>query len=117
MSVDIILILLILFGAVVLFATEWLRMDVVALIVLCLLAVSGLVSPEQAISGFSQPAVVTIWAMFILSEGLTRAGLAEALGQVGLDDPVATDRPQRAPAPFLGAGEDDGGAGVEGKRH
>lgn len=84
MSVDIILILLILFGAVVLFATEWLRMDVVALIVLCLLAVSGLVSPEQAISGFSHPAVVTIWAMFILSEGLTRAGLAEALGQVVL---------------------------------
>ena len=81
MSVDIILILLILLGAVVLFATEWLRMDVVALVVLCLLAITGLVSPEQAISGFSHPAVVTIWAMFILSDGLTRAGLADVLGQ------------------------------------
>jgi di/tricarboxylate transporter len=81
MSVDIILILLILLGAVVLFATEWLRMDVVALIVLCLLAIFSLVTPEQAISGFSHPAVVTIWAMFILSDGLTRAGLADVLGQ------------------------------------
>lgn len=81
MSLDIVLILLILLAAVILFATEWLRMDLVALLVLCLLALTGLVSPEQAIAGFSHPAVVTIWAMFILSEGLTRAGLAEVMGK------------------------------------
>src|SRR5690606_22367170 len=80
-TLEITLVLLILAVAIVLFATEWVRMDVTGLLVLCLLAVSGLVSPEQAISGFSHPAVVTIWAMFILSEGLTRAGIADTLGR------------------------------------
>ncbi len=78
---EIALVLLILLVAIVLFATEWVRMDVTALVVLCLLAVSGLISSEQALSGFSHPAVITIWAMFILSEGLTRAGIADVIGQ------------------------------------
>ena len=81
MTFDIALVLLILLVAVILFATDKLRMDVVALLVLCSLAVTGLVSPEEAIAGFSHPAVVTIWAMFILSDGLTRAGIADAMGK------------------------------------
>jgi di/tricarboxylate transporter len=81
LTFEIALVLLILLVAVVLFATDLLRMDVVALLVLCALAVTGLVAPEQAIAGFSHPAVVTIWAMFILGEGLTRAGIADALGR------------------------------------
>ncbi|MEX2333047.1 MAG: sodium:proton antiporter, partial [Pseudohongiella sp.] len=81
MTFDIALVLTILLVAVLLFATEKLRMDVVALLVLCALAVTGLVSPEEAIAGFSHPAVVTIWAMFILSDGLTRAGIADMMGQ------------------------------------
>ena len=44
---------------------------------LLLLALSGLVTPGEALSGFSSPAVVTVWAMFILSEGLTRTGIAD----------------------------------------
>jgi di/tricarboxylate transporter len=80
-TTDIALVLFILAVAVFLFATEKLRMDVVALLVLCSLAVTGLVSPEQAIAGFSHPAVMTVWAMFILSDGLTRAGIADVLGQ------------------------------------
>lgn len=81
MTTDIALVLGILLIAVILFATDKLRMDVVALMVLCTLAITGLVTPEQAISGFSHPAVVTIWAMFILSDGLTRAGIADVMGQ------------------------------------
>jgi len=80
-TTDIALVLFILGVAVFLFATEKLRMDVVALLVLCALAVTGLVAPEQAIAGFSHPAVMTVWAMFILSDGLTRAGIADVLGQ------------------------------------
>jgi len=56
-------------------------MDLVALLVLCALAVTGVVTPNEAISGFSNAAVITVWAMFILSEGLTRTGIADILGR------------------------------------
>ncbi|WP_027670312.1 SLC13 family permease [Rheinheimera baltica] len=81
MTADIALVLLLLLAALVLFVTGWLRMDVVALLVLCVLALLGLVSPAEAVSGFSNPAVITVWAMFIMSEGLTRAGIADGIGR------------------------------------
>jgi di/tricarboxylate transporter len=71
---DIALVLLILAASVILFVTEILRMDLVALLVMCALAITGVVSPAEALSGFSNEAVVTVWAMFILSEGLSRSG-------------------------------------------
>ncbi len=81
MNIEIIQVLVILGAALVLFITEWIRMDLVALLVLGALAVLNLVSPSEALSGFSNAAVVTVWAMFILSEGLTRTGIANILGQ------------------------------------
>lgn len=81
MSGEILLVLAVLAVATALFASGRVRMDVVALMVLCFLAISGLVTPEEAVAGFSHPAVITIWAMFILSEGLTRSGIADVLGQ------------------------------------
>jgi di/tricarboxylate transporter len=80
-NIEIIQVLVILGAALVLFITEWIRMDLVALLVLVALAVLNLVSPSEALSGFSNAAVVTVWAMFILSEGLTRTGIANILGQ------------------------------------
>jgi di/tricarboxylate transporter len=80
-TTDITLVLLILGVALVLFVTEVIRMDLVALLVLGTLAATGLVSPNQAISGFGNAAVITVWAMFILSEGLTRTGIARLLGR------------------------------------
>jgi di/tricarboxylate transporter len=80
-TIEIALVLSILLIALILFVTEALRMDLVALLVLGTLGVSGLVSPAQAVSGFSNAAVITVWAMFILSEGLTRTGIANILGQ------------------------------------
>lgn len=74
-------VLLILVVSLVLFVTEKLRMDVVALLVLGVLGVSGLVSLEEALAGFSNPAVVTVWAMFILSAGLSATGVADVIGQ------------------------------------
>ncbi|HEX9596507.1 MAG TPA: SLC13 family permease, partial [Anaerolineales bacterium] len=71
----------ILLAAVVLLVTERLRVDLVALLVLVALAVSGLVTAEEALSGFSNPAVVTVWAVFILSAGLARTGVASRLGK------------------------------------
>ncbi len=81
MTLEIALILGILVVALTLFVTGWLRMDLVALLVLSSLALLGLVSPVEAVSGFSNPAVITVWAMFIISEGLTRAGIAEQIGR------------------------------------
>ncbi len=80
MTLEIGMVLAILATAVVLFVTEKVRVDVVALMVLLAVAFTGLVTPQQALSGFSNPAVVTVWAVFILSGGLTRTGVAGRLG-------------------------------------
>jgi di/tricarboxylate transporter len=81
MSYEIGLVLAVLGLAVVLFVTEKLRMDLVALLVLGILALTNLVSPAQALSGFSSPAVVTVWAMFIISGALAVTGVANSLGR------------------------------------
>lgn len=80
MTLEIGVILTILVVALALLATETLRSDVIALLVLAALAGTGSVSPESAIAGFSNPAVVTVWAMYILSAGLTHTGIANILG-------------------------------------
>lgn len=67
--------------SLVLFISEVIRMDVVALLVLGTLAITGLVDSNQAFAGFSNSAVITVWAMFILSEGLTRTGIADIIGR------------------------------------
>ena len=81
MTLEIVLVLLILLGALVLFVTEWVRMDLVALLVLLAVGLTGLVSPAEALAGFSSPAVVTVGAMFIISGGLTLTGVADILGR------------------------------------
>jgi di/tricarboxylate transporter len=81
MTLDIALVLGILIIAMTLFVTERVRVDVVALMVMVSLALTGLITPEQAVSGFSNPAVITIWAVFILSGGLSRTGVAGILGR------------------------------------
>jgi di/tricarboxylate transporter len=81
MTTEIILVLSILIGAIVLFISNRVRMDLVGLLVLGSLAISNLVSPAQALSGFSNPAVITVWAVLILSGGLARTGIASKLGK------------------------------------
>jgi di/tricarboxylate transporter len=81
MTFEIILVLAILSISIIFFITEWVRMDVVALLVLGALAVTQLVTPSEALSGFSNPAVVTVWAILILSGGLARTGVAGLLGR------------------------------------
>ncbi len=80
MTLEIGLVLGILAVAVALFVSEKVRVDVVALMVLLALAFTGLVEPREALSGFSNPAVVTVWAVFILGGGLTRTGVASRVG-------------------------------------
>ena len=81
MTFEIILVLAILVSAVACFATERLPVDLVALLVLSALLVGGILTPEQALSGFSNTATVTVAAMFVLSAGLARTGLVSLLGR------------------------------------
>ncbi len=81
MTPEIAIVLGILVVSLVLFISEIIRMDLVALLVLGALAITGLVTPDEALAGFSNSAVVTVWAMFILSEGLTRTGIADIIGR------------------------------------
>jgi len=81
MTPEIALTLAILLAAVLLLMWERLRVDLVALLVLVALALSGQVTTDEALSGFSNPAVVTVWAVFILSAGLARTGVANVVGK------------------------------------
>lgn len=81
MTPEIAFVLGILAVSLILFISEIIRMDLTALLVLGALALTGLVDAEQAFDGFSNGAVITVWAMFILSEGLTRTGIADIIGR------------------------------------
>jgi di/tricarboxylate transporter len=59
----------------------WIRPDLIALITLLVLAICRLVSPEQALAGFSGSAVITILAISIIAEGLHKTGISYKLGQ------------------------------------
>ncbi len=74
--------LIIVVGAVALFASEKVRIDLVALIVLVLLVALQLVSPAEALAGFSNEATITVAAMFALSLGIERSGALEPLGRM-----------------------------------
>jgi di/tricarboxylate transporter len=81
MTSEIAIVLTILGVAIVLFVTERIRVDVVALMVLVALALTGLVTTGEALSGFANLAVITVWAVLILSAGLARTGVAGAMGR------------------------------------
>lgn len=71
---DALLVLVILSLAILLFASGWIRVDLTSLMILLTLGITGLVSPAEAFSGFSNPAVITVASMFVISAGLTHTG-------------------------------------------
>jgi di/tricarboxylate transporter len=81
MTVDIALTLLIILAAMVLFATEKLRVDVVAMLVLISVGVLGLIPREELFFGFSNSAVITVWAVYMVSGGMLKTGVADAMGK------------------------------------
>src|SRR3546814_8349254 len=82
MGIDAILTLAVIVVAVGLFVSEKLPSDVVALVVLASLLVLQLVTPAEAVSGFSSPATITVAAMFVLSRGLSASGVVHAMGRL-----------------------------------
>lgn len=79
MTLQIGLVLLITVTTFVVFATERMRTDVLALCVLSLLGVLGILTPNELLSCFSNPAPITVAAMFVLGAGLTRTGALEGV--------------------------------------
>lgn len=79
---DLWLTLAVMAGAVFLFVTEKLRVDVVALLVAVSLLVLGVVTLPEALSGFSNQATVMVAAMFVLSGALQRNGALIAVGDL-----------------------------------
>ncbi len=57
-------------------------MDMVALLVLLAVSITGLVSKEEVFLGFANSAVITIWAVYIVSGGLFKTGVADRLGSL-----------------------------------
>lgn len=82
MNFEILVTLVVLVGAVTLFVTEKLRVDIVGLLAMATLLGFGVLSPDSALAGFSNPATVTVAAMFILSAGLLKTGAGDVAGQV-----------------------------------
>lgn len=80
MTFEIIFVLLLLVVALFLFVTNYVTYDVTAIIIMTALMVSGILSPTEGLSGFSNPATVTVAAMFILSEGVRRTGILSNAG-------------------------------------
>jgi di/tricarboxylate transporter len=81
MTLDMWLALAILAVALFLFTTNWVRIDVVALGVVVALMLTGLLTVEEAISGFSNPVILIIAALFVVGAAVMNTGLAGQLGQ------------------------------------
>lgn len=80
MNSELIWVLSLLAIAVVLFATGKVRMDAVALLVIIAFVLSGTLTLNEAFSGFSDPNVILIAALFIIGDGLVRTGVATKMG-------------------------------------
>ncbi|MEX0792307.1 MAG: SLC13 family permease [Pirellulaceae bacterium] len=80
MNPDLAVVLALLAMAIVMFAINRPRMDAVALIVICLLPLTGVIEMSEALAGFSDSNIVLIAALFVLGEGLVRTGVARQLG-------------------------------------
>ncbi|MGH8439728.1 MAG: SLC13 family permease, partial [Pseudomonas sp.] len=81
MNHELLWVLGLLFTSVVLFIANKPRMDVVALLVIVALPLTGILSVQEALAGFSDPNVVLIAALFVIGEGLVRTGIAYRIGE------------------------------------
>lgn len=80
MTTELALVLVLLVSAIVMFAINKPRMDVVALIMLTVLPFTGVLTMGEALAGFSDSNIVLIAALFVIGEGLVRTGVARGLG-------------------------------------
>lgn len=72
----------ILIAALILFLTDKIPADLVALLVVVALGLTGILTTQEAFSGFSRSAVITIIAIYILAEALQKTGVTEQVGNI-----------------------------------
>lgn len=66
-------------AAVILFITEWIGIDLIALMIVAVLVLTGVITPQEGLSGFSDPATLTVAFMFVLSAALLRSGILRTI--------------------------------------
>lgn len=76
-----IIVFVILFLALVMFVWDRWRYDVVALLALLAVTVTGIIPADQAFAGFGHPAVITVAAVLVVSRGLLNSGVVDAIAQ------------------------------------
>ncbi|HEX9372596.1 MAG TPA: SLC13 family permease, partial [Roseiflexaceae bacterium] len=95
--------LLIIVGiALPLIVSNRIRPDLIALLVLLTLSLSGILSPDQALAGFSRPAVLTIVGLFVITAALERTGVVQWLADRLAH--LSGSGEQRMIVVFMGAG-------------
>lgn len=80
MASETLFVFLILLVTIILFVSDRLRLDLVAILVILTLMLSGLLSSNEALAGFGDPVVILIAGLFVVGEGLFRTGVAFAIG-------------------------------------
>lgn len=75
----VIITLLVALAAVILFVTEWLTVDLVAMLIILALVITGVISAEEGLEGFSNGATLTVAFMFVLSAALLKTGALQLL--------------------------------------
>lgn len=82
MTFDLAIVLGLLAATIVMFAVNRPRTDVVALLMMTLLPLSGVITLDQALAGFSDPNIILIAALFVVGEALVRTGVAQKMGDM-----------------------------------
>ena len=74
--------LAVLVGATILFAMDRIRPDLVAILAMLTLALTGVLTPEESFSGFASPAVAVLISAFVISAALSRVGVSRMIGRL-----------------------------------
>ena len=78
---DLMIVCTLLLIAILLFSFSKLRMDVIAILVIASITITGVLTPAQALSGFSDPNIVLIALLFIIGESLVRTGISYQMSE------------------------------------
>lgn len=79
MDYQLIVTICVIVGAMILFVTETLRIDLVAILAMVAWVILGVLEPEESFQGFANSATLTVAAMFILSDTLIRTGIVQLI--------------------------------------
>jgi len=77
----VLILFLIVSGAMILFFTGWVEMEITALLILLFLLLGGILSPAEAFSGFSNPAVIVVAGLLVMSAAIERTGALQVVAR------------------------------------